>query len=180
MANYYIYLISSLPFLQFGMKPPFMFEKFLKQCAEFIPDEDLKVLKRCSIDGEYQYEGMPETLKRWRAFDTALRNEIAKVRAGYKHIDPAKYLRRAELSGPSLSHIAMNAHRSPLILEGERLLDEARWRALDELAIGHYFDIDFLIVYSHKLLLLEKWENIRMKDRARLVEDICKLKESAA
>src|SRR3989338_617974 len=129
MANYYIYLISSLALLQFGMKPPFMFEKFLKQCAEFIPDEDLKVLKRCSIDGDYQYEGMQETLKRWRAFDTALRNEIVKVRAGHKHIDPAKYLRKAESFDPSIPHIVLSSHRSPSILEGEQALDEARWRA---------------------------------------------------
>src|SRR3989338_9146001 len=111
MANYYIYLISSLALLQFGLKPPFMFEKFLKQCAEFIPDEDLEILKKSSIDGSYQYEGIPETLKRWRVFDTALRNEVAKVRAGHKHIDPAKYLRRAESSDPSLAHIALGAHR---------------------------------------------------------------------
>ena len=180
MANYYIYLISSLPLLQFGMKPPHPFEKFLKQCAEFIPDEDLEILKASSIDGRYEYEVIPDTLKRWREFDTALRNEIAKVRAGYKHVDPAKYLRKAESFDPSLVHVVLSAHRSPSILEGERMLDEARWRALDESAVGHYFDIDFLIVYSHKLLLLEKWEKIRGADQARLVEDIRKLKEQAA
>src|SRR3989344_6111957 len=112
MTNYYIYLISFLPLLQFGMKPPFMFEKFLKQCAEFIPDEDLEILKASSIDGRYEYEGMPETLKRWREFDTALRNEIAKVRAGHKHVDAAKYLRKTESSNPSLTHIVLGAHTS--------------------------------------------------------------------
>lgn len=152
----------------------------MKQCGESIPDEDLEVVKTSSISGEYADVKMPEALKRWRAFDTALRNEIAKARAGHKHIDAARYLRRAESFDPSLAHITTSAHRSASILEGERILDEARWRALDELAAGHYFDIDHLIVYSHKLLILEKWERIRGADQARLVEDICRQKESAA
>jgi hypothetical protein len=46
-------------------------------------------------------------------------------------------------------------------LDAEKALDETRWKALDELATGHYFDLDFLISYALKLRILERWEKIQ-------------------
>jgi hypothetical protein len=44
MAEFYPYLIASLPMLHFGMKPPFSFERFLEICDRLIPDKDFQVL----------------------------------------------------------------------------------------------------------------------------------------
>ena len=40
--------------------------------------------------------------------------------------------------------------------------------------MGHYFDIDFLITYALKLLILERWENMRALDKERALEDLLK------
>lgn len=66
----------------------------------------------------------------------------------------------------------MNAHRNPSILEAERMLDGERWCMLDELSLGHYFDIDFLIVYALKILILERWERIRTADSTGKLQEI--------
>ncbi len=199
MPRYYTYLISSLPMLHFGRKPPFSFERFLQICRRVIPESDVNILKEASIAGEYLYEtnrltsrkspsaitikgdfrsGMAfilsYTIKKWRAFDTALRNELVKIRAARKRLDPLKYLRQDAYADPSITRIALNAYRNPSILEAERTLDQERWCVLDRLAVGHYFDIDFLIVYAHKLLILERWEKIHSADSLGILEEALK------
>lgn len=174
MPGYYTYLISSLPMLNFGAKPPFSFEQFLKICQRVISQSDIDILKKTSIIGEYSYQSNQPTLKRWRAFDTVLRNELAKIRAARKRVDPLKYLRGDEYADSSVTRIALNAHRNPSILEAERMLDQERWHVLEEGACWHYFDIDFLIVYAHKLLILERWEKIDTADKTQRLEEVLK------
>ncbi|MFW5685010.1 MAG: DUF2764 family protein, partial [Spirochaetota bacterium] len=46
------------------------------------------------------------------------------------------------------------SHDSPL--SGEDALDRARWRFLDDLEAGHYFDLDRVVIYFLKLQLLAR------------------------
>ena len=181
MASYYTYFVSSLPMLGFGAKPPFSFEKFLQKCQDIISDSDITILKSILIASPVRkifsngtndsiYEGNQPTLRKWYDFDKALRNELVKIRAGRKHLEPQKYLRGDMYADSYIARIATAAHRNPLILEAEKMLDQERWRALDELAVGHYFDIDFLIIYSIKLLILQRWEIINSADNFVVLE----------
>lgn len=172
MVSNYIYLIASLPMLHFGMRPPFPSEGFLRRCSEFTPGEDQKVLNSLPQAQDYSRpkKFMP-VIQGWVDFDTALRNELAKIRASRKHIDPAPSLRHDGFTSSAIAHIALAAYRNPSILEAERFLDEARWHALDELAVGHYFDLDFLIIYAYKLMILERWEKIRAGNKEALLNE---------
>lgn len=174
MPGYYTYLISSLPMLHFAMKPPFSFEQFLNICQRAMPESDIDILKKASITGEYSDQSNQPTLRGWRTFDTALRNELAKIRAARKRFDPLKYLRGDAYADPSVTRIALNAYRNSSILEAERILDQQRWHLLEEKAVGHYFDIDFLIVYAHKLLILQRWEKIYTADKTQRLEEVLK------
>ncbi|MFH0936022.1 MAG: DUF2764 family protein [Candidatus Omnitrophota bacterium] len=156
--------------LHFGAKPPFTFAKFLEICQDKIPESDAGIIK--SLAEGYASEVSHPALKRWRDFDTGLRNELVKIRAARKHVDYLKYIRGDEYIEPYITHIAMSAYRAPSIPEAERLLDWERWRILDELAAGHYFDLDFLIIYALKLLILERWERINSADKPRLLEEV--------
>lgn len=171
-SGYYTYLISSLPMLRFGAKPPFSFEKFLNITSESVSENDIKAIKTCAGIDESIYDKTQSTLGKWRAFETTLRNALVKIRASRKHIDPDKYLRHDKHEDPYINNIAMNAYKNPSILESEKILDEERWHALEELSLGHYFDLDFLIVYANKLLILEKWERVRTSDKSNLVEEV--------
>lgn len=172
MTNNYVYLIASLPGLLFGMRPPFSFDAFLGRCEEFIPPGDLQELKSVRYAGGYSCTlARNATLRRWVGFDMMIRNELVKVRAARRHVDPAKYLREDGCPESAYSaHIAINAWRKPTILEAERSLDTDRWAELDELAAGHYFDLDALIVYACKLMILEKWERVTSADAGALLE----------
>lgn len=173
MANYYIYLISSLPALSFGAKNPFSFDHFLKACETLVSDEDIALIKSAGIPGFDHLGAKNETLKKLVAFETILRDELVKIRASRKKVDPAKYLREEESPGSiHTAHIAINAYRKPSLLEAEKALDQERWAYLEELAIGHYFDIDILIIYACKLTILEKWEKVRSAQTHKMLEEV--------
>ncbi len=168
MPKYYEYLISSLPMLHFEAQPPFSFESFLIRCAELISQKDMQTLQGVSLLEPSSTENY--LIRKWIDFDIALRNELVKVRAVYKKVDPAKYLRSEGYASASIYHIAIAAHRNPSVLGGEMFLDRQRWNFLDELAIGHYFDLDFLIVYALKMGILERWKRIHTADKELLLE----------
>jgi len=172
VAKFYEYLVSSLPMLSFGRKMPFSFERFLETCKALIPEDDFKVVEGISLDWQ-DPRSQHALIKRWFEFDTALRNEIAKARAVHRHMDAAKYLRGdVSFSDPALIRLALNSHRNPSIIEAERILDEARWHVLEELASGHYFDLEFLVTYALKLRMLERWDRIDKADKQKLLSQV--------
>ena len=173
MPDLYPYVIASLPMLHFGMKPPFSFERFLEMCHHFIPEEDYRLLSTLPEPGEYPEPGRGHrAIRRWTEFDTALRNELARIRAGRLHREPAPDLRpegyRDASLGPSVMAAAMQA--SPL--EAEMALDELRWKALEDLGTGHPFDLDALIAYACQLRILQRWEQIRSAEGTVLLGQV--------
>lgn len=159
--------------LRFGIKAPFSIAELMELCENKIPDEDMGLLRRVFLPEEISCCSVKnDTLARWRSFDTMLRNELVKIRASRKRVDPSKYLRRDGCpESVYAAHIAINAYRRPSIIEAEADLDRERWSKLDELGMGHYFDLDALIIYAIKLSILEKWDRVESADKRRLLED---------
>lgn len=175
MSAFYTYLIASLPMLHPGMKPPFSSEEFFRLCRQFMPEEDFAILTNLPQPEEYgSCQPKTQVIRDWIDFDTALRNELAKIRAGRRHIEPQRYLRAASRVDLSLSHLVQGAQRNPQLLEAERVLDEARWKELENLSFGHYFDLEFLVIYAYKLSILQRWEGIRLADKQGVLEEITK------
>ena len=171
MADFYPYLIASLPMLHFGMKPPFSFERFLEVCRQFIPEKDFQILRTLPPPEHYFEQGKRHRIiRKWIEFDVGLRNELVRIRAKKKHLEPATYLRPGGYSGASPAPAGMEANIHTSVPDAEKRLDEARWKALEELSTGHYFDLDLLITYAYKLLILQRWENIRSADGTILLE----------
>jgi hypothetical protein len=172
MSCLYPYLISSLPQLQFGMRPPFSLGQFLERCQELIPGKDFTLLKNLPAVEEYAQKKFAHPLvEEWVSFDAALRNALARVRASRRHIDPGPYLRSDGYSAPSLELLAASSQRNPSLVEAEKELDKARWNKLEELSFGHYFDLGSLIIYAYQLKILERWEKFRSAEPAVLLEE---------
>jgi len=171
MANYYAYFVSSLPGLRFGSKPPFPLNRLIDMAAGLLSDGDTEILKTISDGDTFSWKTTRPIIRKWQAFETALRNELVRIRAARMRVDPLKYMRHENETDIAINHMAINAYRAPNILESERMLDEARWRVLDELVSGHYFDLDVVLAYALKLSILEKWERIRSADKTLLLEN---------
>lgn len=158
--------------LQFGGKPPFSFERFIEMCRDHVPGEDLAQVKQCADDAFIQKAQSQPALAQWAVFETSLRNELVRIRAGRKKIDGSKYL-RAEGSGDvAMYHRAMASHRILSPVESEKFLDGERWLRLEELSLGHFFDCDALIVYALKLRILLRWDIIDRADKQEALERI--------
>jgi len=165
MADFYTYLIASLPMLHFGMKPPFSYERFLEMCRQFIPERDFQLVRALPQPVHYPEKGKRRPIiERWVEFDGALRNELVRIRASRRHVEPAAHLRPAGYIGSSLAPAVTAATMNASLLDAEKNLDEIRWKALEELATGHYFDLEVLITYAYQLLILQRWEHIRSAD----------------
>ncbi|OGW75580.1 MAG: hypothetical protein A2Z72_01535 [Omnitrophica bacterium RBG_13_46_9] len=143
-------------------------------CKGLVSDNDIDIISQTESVGLPVSGKDHPTLRRWRVFDTMLRNELVKVRAARKKVNPDQYLHADMPQEVALTHTVINAQRNPSLLEGEGTLDRERWRVLDELASGHYFDLDFLIVYAQKLAILERWERILTAAKTELMEEALK------
>lgn len=171
MPSYYTYLITTLPALHFLGKAPFSVEEFLIICSHFIPDKEIELLRNANKPEGFVYHGKAKnTLKAWQDFETTLRNELVKIRSARKHIDPHKYMRQEIFIDSYVPQLAMRAYRSTSILDSQKLIDQARWDKLDELSLGHFFDLEFLLIYLFKLSILCRWEKISKADKAGLLE----------
>ena len=142
-------------------------ERFLEMCHTFIPEKDYHLLSTLPGPGEYPAAGKSHrAIRRWVGFDTALRNDLARIRAGRLHREPGSDLRPEGDRDAALASAVMAAALQASPLEAERAIDELRWKALEELATGHPFELDTLVTYACQLRILERWEHIRSADRA--------------
>ena len=150
------------------LKPAITSQYFLDTCADLVTREEFTILKGI-LEGELP-ESSYAVLKQWSDFEGALKNELVRLRSGRKRKDPARYLRQNNYWSSEIPHIAMAAYKNTSILEAERILDSQRWRFLDNLSFGHYFDFEFLIIYALKLRIIQRWERIRISHRQELLE----------
>ena len=172
MPSYYEYIISSLPALSFGAKPPMSLERLLSMCKDMVRESDMKALEAVKEGALYSKAAAGiGAFKKWASFDIMLKNEIVALRAARKKIDPSKFMRQnGDPESYRASHIAINAYRAASPIDTEKMLDIERWRELDDMSFGHYFDADALAIYALKLAILEKWEKIRTADKMALLE----------
>lgn len=172
MKSYYYYLISSLPMLQFGMKSPIAYSDFLECCETQLTGHDMDIIKRALITPPETKEDKSPALREWKEFDTLLRNELTRSRAAKRAKDPLHYIRGEDTHDPFIAQFSHWAIGQESLLEAELYLDRARWEKIDELSKGHYFDIDFLIAYSLKLQILERWNNINSGSPTQALQEL--------
>ncbi len=153
MSQYY-FTVASLPNLDFESETSFRFNDFLEVCRSTLDKEDFKIVESASLD---MFESRMEnsTLNRWIVFEQSLRNELVKLRSPELGIDPEKYLRHF-VDDTTTPLIARNAVKQEDPFKAEAFIDRARWSFLEEMEVGHFFDLEKLIVYSLKLQILER------------------------
>ena len=161
MGTAYYYLAASLPMLDFNSEPPFSYQSFLENCQGLVRGEDFQAMRQAS-EGVHADEEVSsnETVAAWQAFEDAFRNEIAWFRANEVNQDPSDHVRGDRSVDPLVVEALAQAAKSSDLFEGERILDQVRWDFLDTLAQGHFFDLEFLIVYAVKLKILERYKEI--------------------
>lgn len=165
----YYYTVSSLPYLQLEGEVHVTVDEFLEMCAVELSAGDIALVRSVKLIPEpsdlVHGSDTPRAARAYYEAEAALRNELARLRAGRLGWEAEDYIRTGGEGEDFTSdvHVAERARetfQSESPLEAELLMNRARWAILDELEIGHYFDLDRLVIYYLKLLIMDR--RIRM------------------
>ena len=155
MKEQYYYIISSLPFLSLNEGLPIRKNDFLSVCKENLKTGDFEILRSidfCEIENE---KVSLDILRRFFSWEREVRNALVKLRAERLGLDSIDFI-RGDISDHSIGHFAEEAFNADSPLMAEEILNKARWKYLDELEFGHYFDIEILVIFFIKLQILER------------------------
>jgi hypothetical protein len=154
LSSYY-FVTASLPMLQYDRPAGITRAYFLDLCRAHLTPHDFILLERALIFDFTEREPCPAAYGRYRTWETALRNELVLLRAAKTGKEAARYLKEGEgVSG--MRAIARRIFDEASPLQAEELTDRARWQYLEDLELGHFFDLSKLVVYYLKLQLLER------------------------
>lgn len=134
-------------------EPPMTTDGFFALCREHVSSDDLEVLGRTRLFPGPRHPSNPSVLNEWYAWETALRNDLVRLRAHELGLEQERYLREAGFIGETAA-VAREALAQNSPAETEAALLRARFAMLDGLEVGHYFDLERLVVYLLKLKLL--------------------------
>ncbi|MDR2942200.1 MAG: DUF2764 domain-containing protein [Treponema sp.] len=159
--------MAQLPFLIYEQKPPMPSAVFKALAETQLNEEDAAFLNCLSLDPDPDGKTLPSYaepapstgcvfIDNWREWERSLRLNLAKNRAiklkrdNLSALEPPFYPVDAVTSALK----SVNADISPL--EGETLIDKARWNAIDTFAGNDYFDRNSVFAYFLKLMLIER------------------------
>lgn len=164
------YLISSLPYLPFQQSKEVrdkVSTTFRKYAGAAEADKDLinlfesEVIKFLSPAAFELIKGIDLKTIHHRPFRENKNRTVAAF-AKYRYhlklallkqrMDPQQF--RKKWSALSVPPLALT-EGTPL--EKEIQLMQLQWKKLEELATGHHFDLDALIIYKLKLMILDRW-----------------------
>jgi len=150
----YYYFIAQLPYLIYEQKPPMSSNHFKALAEDLLEDDDLKVMEYLSFNDVFSVKGNSAFVNNWKEWERALKINLAKERA-------LKLKREVPVTDipffpqeAAVTAVKAVDEKSPL--DGEILLDKARWNAIDAITGGDYFSVNNVYAYYLKLLLLER------------------------
>ncbi len=152
-----VYLLASLPMLEFSVAPRVTMEGFLQVCREQLSASDARLTAALALGQPVNHS----FAKAWQAHETLLRNAIARER-GHKlgQKDVERWLRPTGDFDTSLTAAAANAFQRENPLERERSLDKLRWEAAERLAGLDPLSLNALLAYALKLSIATRWTQL--------------------
>ena len=141
----YFYVVSQLPMLFWDREPSTSSEAFLAEAEKWLSPSDFAILRDAGIKETRAAQNLPPLLGEYRNFERTFRTELAQWRKA--HYEGQDYK-------PQTFPVAMIKDVNPL--EAERAILKRRWDLVDDLELGHHFDLEFLIAFYLKLQILEK------------------------
>jgi len=142
----YYYLIAALPMLRPDSELPMSSGEFIELCRQQLTEEDFVIFSTasgCRLSAEFE------------AWNTALKNELVKLRASRLGFDADESLKDGGIYAGIVEQ-AREVFNQENPLDAELLLDKMRWNKISELEALEYFSTEKLAAYLLKLKLLER------------------------
>ncbi len=94
-------------------------------------------------------------LGRYYRWELALRNELARLRAGKLQKPVEKHVKPGDPEWDGLK-TAQTAFQAEDPLQGELVIERERWAFIEALAVNRFFDMEYLVAYALFLQALER------------------------
>ena len=157
MAQYY-YAVTSLPQLLYESEHYSPVDEFLDLCRENRSAGDLRAVleaERLARSDSWDTHGKGAAiLEGWNRWNRSLRADLAVLRSQALGREPEQLPEVERLIGTE--EIARETFSQESPLTAEETIERRRWALLDEMEVGHYFDLQKLIVYMLRLTILER------------------------
>ena len=180
MGEYY-YLMAQLPYLMYDKKPPMSSEKFKELASSQLNKADASFLEHLSLDiegyadtsdsdssentmGAYSgpqgetYATGCDFVDRWNDWERTLRLNLARHRSLKLYPNKTYTIDPPVVPDDAYAAAALVFTQDGSPLDGELLLDKARWNAIDLMTGNDYFHENNVYAYYLKLLILERRE----------------------
>ena len=154
----YYSLVASLPHLQIGDEPPFSTEEYIGNCAQWVSERELQILRKVLLQ-EADIESCP-LCKTWDNIETQLRNTVARLRGQKLGVDFKEYLQPHDGFSGQVESLATDAFTRSDPLEIEEEIDRARWKLTDQLVGLDPFGFEKVLAYGIQLRIVERWSQM--------------------
>jgi hypothetical protein len=168
------FLVSSLPYLRLGEKPPMDTAGFRAACTGHLSDEEIAAVEAVLENRE---PACVEAANFWNS-ETQLRDAIVRIRAKNHGTDASRFIRPHDGFSVSIEKMVTDAFTRPNPLEQEMELDRARWVSADEMALIDPFGLPGLLAFAAKVRLAERWASMDEEKGKIKVEEL--IEESLA
>ena len=151
------YLVSSLPTLRIGDKPPLGAEAFRAACVGWVADDELAVIDAAL---ENRAPSMAGCAAAWWNGEVQLRDAVVRVRAKNRGTDASSFIKPHDGFSATIEKKVTDAFTRPDPLEQEMELDRARWSLVDELAVADAFGFAAVLAFAVQVRIAERWANM--------------------
>ncbi len=141
MDKYY-YLTAQLPMLFFDHSPEITIDSFLEEAGKWMSPSDFSLLEKTHLLDTTTREPTTQLVRNYQTFEKQFLEDLVQLRKARRNHQEYK---------PSFPS-ALVKEGNPL--EIERKLLHHRWNFIEELSIGHHFDLDVLSAYYLQLQIL--------------------------
>lgn len=160
MSQYY-YSVAALPALRLEETPVYSSARFAEQCAVDVSPADLALILSARVwpDSTAVSADGPAVLRAWYAHVADLQRYLGAARASKLGWDASELPRAAGID-PSIAESARQLVAEEDPARAEAALLRLLWSLLDTLEVGHYFDVEKLIIYYLRLQLVERRQTL--------------------
>jgi len=163
------YLVSSLPTLRIGEKPPMGADVFRAACMGWLSEDELEIIDAALENREPVMAGCAAA---WWTREVQLRDAIVRVRAKNRNTDASPFIQPHDGFSATIEKWVIDAFTRPDPMEQEMELDRARWSLIEELTVTAPFSFAAILAFAVKVRIAERWAGMDEETGTENVEKL--------
>lgn len=173
MSSSYYYFGASLPTLDFDGELPFSVQEFLDSARQQLKKSDFRVIE--SLLNNQPVQTSNSTLAAIDQFERDINNEVAAHRARKANKEVKEHIRGNYQYNYAIAQMVKEAAEAADPLEGDKLISQARWRYYDELAVGKFYNLEYILLYGLKLKIVDRYFSIASPRGKEIYQELKKI-----